>query len=508
MEFNSHRSRRIAELLVALASFLYLASGILALGPTLINDEYAALDYTYRVINSGQFFPTPDRLHKPLSLVFGLTAFFETPLAFEFITALFASLFAVHLFRFVHESLGFACAALSFLLIFTNPDMLYYTVTGNTVIPFAAFAFVAASASLHLENRPSLIWLYAFCFFLAGLLRPESWLFAGPLALYFLALRKKIGWWRIVIAICIIELAPVIWFGKDFFINNDILHGAHVSAALRPVSSGAPFTAWGAFRYFPIRISAKLSVPTFLLGLFGVALFLKDRGLRGILHPLILFPVVVIPYVWLIVWMVFPVQRYYYFLTVFALIFAASSWVWLFRAFRNKRSPLRWLALLGLIAFAVVHLFYLPVKFKKDMDELRGEARIQREMIKVAEYLDGYIPSGQNPLIMISARRNEQLSWLFRNREIPRVLTFRKAYYLEHYKGYDFLYLEPDLIVYLYDDYQFKGPREMFQWLKFQDHTTLRGVKIDLLFETPLIRVFKVRYPSDWPEPPPEPRIP
>ena len=70
--------------------------------------------------------------------------------------------------------------------------------------------------------------------------------------------------------------------------------------------------------------------------------------------------------------------------------------------------------------------------------------------------------------------------------------------------------MEPDWIVYLYGDYHAIawGPHQKFKWLKFQDHTTLSGVKIDLAFNTDEVRVFKVTYPSDWPEPPPMPSIP
>jgi hypothetical protein len=510
MKFESLGMRRIIGLVIAVVSLAYLVAGIFLLGPTLINDEYAALDYIYRVILQGHFFPTPDRVHKPLSMVVGLTGYlFETPLAFEVIIALFGAVFAYFLFRFVSENLGAAAGILSFLLIFTNPDILNYTVTGSTVVALAALAFIAGRASMRLEEKPSLIWLYAFCFFLGGLWRPECWLFAAPLLLYFWPLRKRIRWWRFIAAVVIIELAPVIWFGKDWFINDDLLHGIHVAVHDKTVGAGAPFTIWGAFRLFPVRISAKLSWPTALLGLFGAALFLRDRGWRGLLHPLIMFPVLVIPYVWLIVWMgVYPVQRYYFFTSLFLLIFAASAWIWLFRFFRNSRSALRWLALVAMLAFACAHLVYLPIKFNKDLEGLTREAPIQKEMTQVAQYLMEEIAYGDAPLIMIPSRRNEQLAWLFRHRETPRVVTFRKAHYLEYFKGYDFLNLEPDWIVHIDRDYQYWGPQERFKWLNFQDHTTLRGVKIDLVFTTPEIRVFKIKYPSEWPEPPPEPRIP
>ncbi len=508
MDGKLGRSRRTFEIVLAAASLIYLVGFIFSLGPTLINDEYAAVDYIYRVVKAGHFFPTPDRLCKPLSMVFGLTGLFETVIPFEVINALFAALFAVYLFRFVSESLGFACAVIGFLLVFTNPDMLQYTVTGSMVMPFIALTFVAAGCLVRLEERPSLIWLYAVCFFLAGLLRPESWLFAAPLAVYFWLHREKIGWLRFILAVGIIELAPVIWFGNDLFINKNLFHSMDVALMVKIVGSGAQFTFWQALYSFPARLSNKLSGTTMLLGFFGMALFVTRRGWRGLLHPLLLFPALIFPYTFWVAYSAHPVHRYFYFLSVIVLIFAGYAWVWMFGLFREVKSRLRWIALLLLLAFAAAHCAYLPIKFKKDLDELRRDALIQKDMANVAEYLKEQIPEGRRPKIMIPSRRNEQLYWLFRDREIPLTLAFRKGYYLETYKGYWTFYLEPDWIVYFHGDFHFWGPQQMFEWLNYQDHTTLRGVRIDLVHTTDLARIFRVTYPPGWKEPPPEPTIP
>jgi hypothetical protein len=62
------KPRHQAALLLGLwsAVFAWLAAWILSLGPALINDEYAAIDYFYRIVRGGHFYPTPDKLHKPL----------------------------------------------------------------------------------------------------------------------------------------------------------------------------------------------------------------------------------------------------------------------------------------------------------------------------------------------------------------------------------------------------------------------------------------------------------
>ena len=80
-----------------------LVSWILWLGSTLVNDEYAAIDYCYRVLHQVGFYPTPNRLQKPLAVLTGLSALSAGPLGYELVTAAWAVILVFFSFRAVRH---------------------------------------------------------------------------------------------------------------------------------------------------------------------------------------------------------------------------------------------------------------------------------------------------------------------------------------------------------------------------------------------------------------------
>ena len=545
------------------AVFAWLAAWVFTLGPALINDEYAAIDYFYRIVRGGHFYPTPDKLHKPLSVLLGFFAWAtESPLGYELVIAASASAFIALLYLVARRELGDALGLLLAILVGFHPDLMYYSVTGSTVMPFCALAFLGLLAALRREEGPRWLWVYAASFLLAGLLRPESWLFAAPLVLWWRPRRDdRAGWVRLLVAGAVIALGPVIWFGKDWFINGDFLHGIKVAVRDKTVGMGAPFTALTTLDFFRVRIANIVSWPVASVGVLGAVWFARERGWKNaIIHPLLVFPLLVGAYVWLIVYQgVYPVQRYWYFDSVFALLFGVFFVKKLLRPVTPDpaaiaRTTAFWAALLSglgaVLAFApdgwhllvaaalfaiaaVVGLLwprplcrpwpsflrpglalFLLLSFvlfsqgyyARELAELDLETAKQAQMTAVADYLRPRLAPGDR--LLLPSRRNEQLSWLFRDRAMPEAFFFREAFYLNYFRGTEFLDLHPDWIVYLDGDFQFFGPQKMFGWLQRQDLTEIGGVKVRLVFTTALVRVFRVEYPPGHPPKRPLPPIP
>jgi len=188
-----------------------------------------------------------------------------------------------------------------------------------------------------------------------------------------------------------------------------------------------------------------------------------------------------------------------------ASLFFAAVLLWGKEIVAHKKS----FALTGfMVAAAMAFLIMGLGRYQADVKELDLEAQKQREMIAVAEFFKAQIPPGRGDRIMMPSRRNEQLSWLFRDREILDVVALREAFYLKTFKGIDFLELHPDWIVYIPGDFHFWGTPSMFDWLGVQDLTVLHDVEIRLIMNTELVRVFKVTYPPGHPEKGPLPPMP
>ncbi len=577
---------------LVLAFLVWVVVWIFYFGTTLINDEYAAIDYFYRVVGKGHFFPTPDKLHKPLSVLLGFTAWlFESPLAFEISISLFAALFVAMFYLVLKREAGTYIAAVAAAAVVFHPDLMYYCARGSSVIPFAGLSFVGLYAGLRREESGRWLWVFAGVFLAAGLFRPVAWLFAGPALIWWWPGKKdRKGLLRLLAALCLIGLGPVIWFGKDWLINDNLLHGLAVATRDKAVGTGAPLSASHIFSLFGIRISGSISSTVSLAGVLGMVLFIWRQGIRGLLHPLVVFPLLVGAFVWIIVYMgVYPVQRYWFFDSMFAWFFTAwlvgqlvlkidmksrdvvrsgvlfcalfaalyyiivrpqseppdLRWLLAFAGFaavflaavvlwfeRFRSDIRRTLSTALIVMIALSYLVFISGLYNRKTAELELESQKQAEMKEVAAYLKERFSSDESVRILIPSRRNEQLNWLFRRRERPDVITFREAFYLDWTcreprksptqrtpeikalcrnwlaRGYGFLVLHPDWIVYIPEDYQFWGPTEKFKWMGTQDSAVIRGIGTELMMSTGLIRVFKVHYPEGAPPKRPLPRIP
>ena len=72
---RENKNSLVIAIILSLFTFGYMAFWIFHLYPTLINDEYSALDFVYRAIKTHDLTPPPHRFYKPYSLIFGFLAF-------------------------------------------------------------------------------------------------------------------------------------------------------------------------------------------------------------------------------------------------------------------------------------------------------------------------------------------------------------------------------------------------------------------------------------------------
>lgn len=128
------------------------------------------------------------------------------------------ALFAI-LFRFTQLLLGtlVAIAATAFLVTRTDVELL--ALRGTVDVPFLALVFGAALMELKRPRRgaPVLVLLG-----LAGLLRPEAWVFAG---VYFLWMWPAMGGWRERLGYAALAAAaPVLWVAFDLVVTGEPLY--------------------------------------------------------------------------------------------------------------------------------------------------------------------------------------------------------------------------------------------------------------------------------------------
>lgn len=124
----------------------------------------------------------------------------------------------VCVFRITQLLLGTLIAAVGVLIILTRTDLDFYAMRAVVDIPFLLLVFWAALLELERPRRGlSVLVLLS----LAGLLRPEAWVFAGC---YWLWLAPKLSRRDLVLYAGLVAAAPVIWAASDWIITGHPLH--------------------------------------------------------------------------------------------------------------------------------------------------------------------------------------------------------------------------------------------------------------------------------------------
>ena len=167
---------------------------------------------------------------------------------------------------------GTAAGVLAAAIVITRQPILSFGARAYLDIPYVVFvlAALATEAKKRKAGAPVLIWLG-----LAGLLRPEAWLFSAAYVGY-LAWARHPGVLRLA---ALAAAAPVIWFAADAIVTGDPLwsltdtrEGAQELGRVTGLQN-VPVTA-------PRRLGEILREPVLLGAVAGLALgvaFLRDR---------------------------------------------------------------------------------------------------------------------------------------------------------------------------------------------------------------------------------------
>jgi hypothetical protein len=124
----------------------------------------------------------------------------------------------VCVFRITQLLLGTLIAAVSVAVLLTRTDLDFYAMRAVVDIPFLLLVFWAALLELERPRRGlSVLGLLT----LAGLLRPEAWVFAG---VYWLWLAPTLTRHRLALCAGVVALAPVLWAASDWIITGHPLH--------------------------------------------------------------------------------------------------------------------------------------------------------------------------------------------------------------------------------------------------------------------------------------------
>jgi hypothetical protein len=131
--------------------------------------------------------------------------------------ASFLGLLAV-VFRFTQLLLGTLIAGVAVLVLLTRTDLEFYAMRAVVDVPFLLLVFSAALLELKQPRRgmPVLALLG-----LAGLLRPEAWVFSG---VYVLWLAPAVTRAELVRYAAVAALAPVLWVASDWVVTGHPLH--------------------------------------------------------------------------------------------------------------------------------------------------------------------------------------------------------------------------------------------------------------------------------------------
>jgi hypothetical protein len=488
-ESQSRPGNLIAIALTVLVCIYFLV-WILRLYPTLINDEYSALDFVYRSITTGEFTPPPHRFYKPYSLIFGLLAFAGGPLAYETLAVLFAAGLVYVFYLCARQRLGAGFALLAAAMLGLAPDFFDITVQAIAIAPGTFFIFLAVYCGNQLRESPGKWKQYSFAAFLGGLARPENWLLAFPLVGWlFPKYLKQVPRW--IAAPAIIALSALIWFGKDYFLAHDVMYSLKVARYDKMIGTGAPFGLGMSLYWFHHFLGPKFWTPFEIMAVLGFFLYAWDHRRTLLQDPMFITPVMLFLFLYLSIWKgLYPQMRFFFPLSAFLIFFLAWLFERIFKLLRQKsHAKPAWAAVCVLAAGYFIWAFLRL--HSVELKSLKRESAVQKETVALAQYFRPLLTTGGRR-IMLSERRDDQFSWLLRDLPQQDYIAFREVHYYARFEGKNFLDSNPEWIVWLANDYQYRGVNDMFQWLSYQDRTETSGRSIILEKTIGDYRVFKV----------------
>jgi hypothetical protein len=220
--------------------------------------------------------PTPHPLATAvgaLASLFGTDAGYALMLALAFLS--FAAL-VWGVFRLGQLSFWWPVGLLAAVVVATREPFVSRAVRAYVDIPFLALIVLAAILE---ARRPRCGWPVLALLALAGLLRPEAWLFAGAYWLYILpALDRQARVWMAALA----AAGPVIWALSDLAISGDLFHSL---SGTRDTAEtlGRPRGIDQVPEIMPRRLGEILRLPALVGGIAGFVLGLWIARARSLL---------------------------------------------------------------------------------------------------------------------------------------------------------------------------------------------------------------------------------
>jgi hypothetical protein len=181
----------------------------------------------------------------------------------------------VGVYRLGHESFAWPVGLLAALILVTRAPPLNFGIRGYVDLP--AIAFVVWAAVLE-ARRPRRGWPVLVLLGLAGLLRPEAWLF---IAVYWLWLFPARAWRARVGLALLAAAAPAIWLASDLAVTGDALwslHGTHDLAGQLKRPTGLDEVP----KLMPRRLGEIMRLPELIaavLGFAGALAWMRRRAL-------------------------------------------------------------------------------------------------------------------------------------------------------------------------------------------------------------------------------------
>lgn len=176
---------------------------------------------------------------------------------------------------------GRLAGALAAGLLLTRLDFGFYAAFAFVDVPFAALVVSAAALEAARPRRGAAVWALLV---LAGLLRPEGWLFAAAYGAWVWRSTTVPGRWRIV---AWVALAPLVWALTDLAATGDPLFswtyttGQAGRLGRQLAWYDAPHALWSA-------LAELLKGPIVLVGVVGAAVAVAGRDRRQARVPLAL----------------------------------------------------------------------------------------------------------------------------------------------------------------------------------------------------------------------------
>jgi hypothetical protein len=174
----------------------------------------------------------------------------------------------VGIFRLGSELLSWPIGLLAALIVLTRQPFLNYGIRGY--VDLVVIALVVWSAVLE-ARRPRRGWPVLVLLGLAGLLRPEAWLYAGA---YWLWLFPWFDWDQRLRYLALVLAAPLLWGFSDLLITGDFLwslHGTHDLAS----ELGRQTGLLNGFKLAPRRVGEIVRLPELIAAVIGLVFGLR-----------------------------------------------------------------------------------------------------------------------------------------------------------------------------------------------------------------------------------------